>query len=218
MKKNIILLGPPGAGKGTQGQLLSKELSVPFISSGDALREEINKKSAIGEKVDSFIKKGALVPDYVIEEFIAAVLNKYDISRGFILDGFPRTVHQADFLNNYLRDINAKLDAVIYISLPEEEIIKRISGRRVCKQCGAVYNIYFNPPKHDMKCDRCGGELVQRPDDKEEVVEHRIKVYKQETKPLIDYYNNHHLLYEVQGQGMLQDVTERIRRVLNDRT
>lgn len=217
MKKHIVLLGPPGAGKGTQGQLLSKKLNIPFISSGDALRDEINKKSDIGEKVDSFIKKGALVPDYVIEEFIAMVLNKYDLSKGFILDGFPRTIHQADFLDSFL-DANAKLDVAIYLSLPEEEIIKRISGRRVCKQCGAVYNVYFNPPKNDMKCDRCGGELVQRPDDKEEVVRHRIEVYKQETKPLIDYYNSHHLLYEVQGQGTLQDVAERIEEVLNDRT
>ncbi len=217
MKTHIVLLGPPGAGKGTQGQLLSKKLNVPFISSGDVLREEISKKSVVGQKVYSFIEKGALVPDYAIEEFIAAVLNKYDLPRGFILDGFPRTIHQADFLNNYLKGINAKLDAVIYISLFEEDIIKRISGRRVCKQCGAVYNIYFNPPKYSMKCDRCGGELVQRPDDKEEVVVQRIKVYKRETKPLIDYYKNHYLLYEVNGQGMLQDVTERIEEVLNDR-
>jgi len=217
VRKHIILLGPPGAGKGTQGQLLSKNFGIPFISSGDALREEIGKNSSIGRKVFSFMEKGMLVPDSVVEEFISTILTKYDLNEGFVLDGFPRTIHQAEFLNAYLEESSANLDAVIYIYLPEDDIIKRISGRRTCKQCGAVYNVYFNPPKNDMRCDYCGSELVQREDDREEVVIKRIEVYSEETRPLIDYYKNHHLLCEVNGQGKLEDIAKRLKEVLYDR-
>ena len=217
MKTHLVLFGPPGAGKGTQGQFLSKDLGIPFISSGDALREGINKKSETAEKMYSFIKNGELVPDIVVEEFMGKILDQHTLDKGFILDGFPRTVHQAEFLNIYLSKINVNLDAVIFFLIPKEEIVKRISGRRTCEHCNAVYNIYFNSLKDDAKCERCGGNLAQREDDKKEVVIRRIEVYEEKTEPLIAYYKNKGLLSEVDALGTVEDVSKRIKEVLSDR-
>ena len=218
MKTHLVLFGPPGAGKGTQGQFLSKDLGIPFISSGDALREGINKKSQIVEKMYSFIKNGELVPDIIVEEFMGKILDQHTLDKGFILDGFPRTIHQAEFLNIYLSKINVNLDAVIFFLISKEEIVKRISGRRTCEHCNAVYNIYFNSLEDDAKCERCGGNLVQREDDKEEVVIRRIEVYEEKTEPLIAYYKNKGLLIEVDAFGTVEDVSKRIKEVLSDRT
>ncbi len=216
MKTHIILLGPPGVGKGTQGQLLGTYLNVSFISSGDALRVELSKNSGIGKKFKEYINSGLLVPDDVVEKFIEKMLGKYDLSKGFIFDGFPRTVHQADFVLNYLKQKDISLDVVLYLVIPDEKIVRRISGRRTCPNCGAVYNVYFNPPKEDMKCDVCGTKLVQRKDDQKEVVEKRIKVYTEETSPLVDYFVGKGLLYEINGLGSVTDVQNRILGVLND--
>jgi adenylate kinase len=217
MKTYLILFGPPGVGKGTQGQILSKDLAIPFISSGDALREEINKKSDIAEKMCSFMNNGELVPDIVVEEFISKMLDQYPLDKGFVFDGFPRTIHQAEFLDSYLGRINVNLDAVISLLLPKEEIVKRISGRRTCERCKAVYNIYFNSFEDDARCKKCGGNLVQREDDKEEVVIRRVEVYEEKTEPLIAYYKNKGLLIEVDALGTVEDVAKRIKEVLSDR-
>ncbi len=215
MKTHIILLGPPGAGKGTQGQLLGEKLNIPFISSGDALREEFGGNTEIAEKFKKYINAGLLVPDDVVEEFIKTLLDKYNLEKGFIFDGFPRTVHQAGFIMDYLKAKNIPLDVVLYLSIPDEEVIKRISGRRICPKCGAVYNIYFNPPKNDNLCDKCGTKLVQRDDDKENVVKKRIKVYEKETAPLIEFFKKKQLLREIDAVGSVESVQCRIQEVLN---
>jgi adenylate kinase len=215
MRTHIVLLGPPGAGKGTQGQFISKNLNIPFISSGDALREELGNNTDIGSKFRKYINAGLLVPDEIVEEFIGKLLDRYDLNDGFIFDGFPRTVHQADFIIEYLKKKNLSIDVVIYLSIKDEEIIKRISGRRICPNCGAVYNIYFNPPKFDNKCDLCGVELIYREDDKEEVVRERINVYKKETHPLINYFKEKGLLEEVEASGTVKEVQNRIQEVLH---
>ncbi len=215
MKTHIVLLGLPGVGKGTQGKLLSSKLRIPFISSGDALRNELSRHTDIAREFEKYMNAGLLVPDSTVEEFIADMLSRYDLEKGFVFDGFPRTVHQAGFINGYLTSKGTAIDAVLYLVAPDEEIIKRISGRRVCPKCGAVYNIYFNPPKEDEKCDICGTKLVQREDDKEEVVRNRIKVYKERTHPLVDYYKNLGLLYEIDALGSVDSVQQRIEAVLN---
>ncbi len=215
MKTHIILLGPPGAGKGTQGQLIGEKLNIPFISSGDALREEFGGNTEIAEKFKKYINAGLLVPDDVVEEFIETLLDKYNLEKGFIFDGFPRTVHQAGFIMDYLKAKNIPLDVVLYLSIPDEEVVKRISGRRICPKCGAVYNIYFNPPKNDNLCDKCGAKLVQRDDDKENVVEKRIKVYEKETAPLIEFFKEKQLLKEIDAVGSVESVQYRIQEVLN---
>ncbi|MCD6427928.1 MAG: adenylate kinase [Caldisericaceae bacterium] len=215
MRTHIVLLGLPGVGKGTQGQRLSARMNIPFISSGDALRNELARHTEIAEEFEKYMNAGLLVPDDIVEEFIADMLAGYNLKKGFVFDGFPRTVHQAGFVNGYLASRNTAIDAVLYLVAPDEEIIKRISGRRVCPKCGAVYNIYFNPPKEDEKCDICGTKLVQRDDDKEEVVKNRIKVYKESTHPLVDYYNNLGLLYEINAVGTVDAVQNRIEAILN---
>lgn len=216
MKTHLVLLGLPGAGKGTQGQMLSKELDIPFISSGDALRSELKKETNIAREFKEYMNAGLLVPDDIVEEFLEKLLKGYDLKKGFIFDGFPRTTHQADFIEQYLCKVKAPLEAAVYLSVPDEVIIKRISGRRVCPKCGAVYNIYYNPPKHDEICDICGTPLVQREDDMPEVVEKRIDVYKKQTKPLIEYYKSKGLLITVDANGSVQEVFNRLEGALND--
>ena len=216
MKTHLVLLGLPGAGKGTQGQMLSKKLDIPFISSGDALRSELKKETNIAREFKEYMNAGLLVPDDIVEEFLEKLLKGYDLKKGFIFDGFPRTTHQADFIEQYLCKVKAPLEAAVYLSVPDEVIIKRISGRRVCPKCGAVYNIYYNPPKHDEICDICGTPLVQREDDMPEVVEKRIDVYKKQTKPLIEYYKSKGLLITVDANGSVQEVFNRLEGALND--
>ncbi len=216
MKTHLVLLGLPGAGKGTQGQMLSKKVGIPFISSGDALRSELKKGTDIAKEFEEYMNAGLLVPDDLVEEFLEKMLKRYDLRKGFIFDGFPRTIHQAEFIERYLRKINVPLDAAVYLSVPDEVIIKRISGRRVCPKCGAVYNIYYNPPKHDEICDVCGTPLVQREDDMPDVVKKRIEVYKKQTNPLIEYYKNKGLLVTVNANGSVQEVFTRLEGALND--
>ncbi len=216
MKTHLVLLGLPGAGKGTQGQMLSKKVGIPFISSGDALRSELKKGTDIAKELEEYMNAGLLVPDDLVEEFLEKMLKRYDLRKGFIFDGFPRTIRQAEFIERYLRKINVPLDAAVYLSVPDEVIIKRISGRRVCPKCGAVYNIYYNPPKHDEICDVCGTPLVQREDDMPDVVKKRIEVYKKQTNPLIEYYKNKGLLVTVNANGSVQEVFTRLEGALND--
>lgn len=202
----LILLGPPGSGKGTQGVLLSQYFGIPQISTGDIFRKAVAENTPLGKKVKEYMDRGELVPDELVVEIVKERITQEDCKNGYILDGFPRTVKQAEMFEN----MGGKIDAVLYIYAPDEEVIKRISGRRTCEKCGAVYNVYFNPPKIEGICDKCGGKLVQRDDDKEEVVRNRLEVYKEKTKPLIEYYKKRNILKEIDGVGSVEEIFERI--------
>jgi adenylate kinase len=210
----IIILGPPGAGKGTQAKLLSSHYGIPHISTGDIIREEIKRNTALGVKIRGYVERGELVPDEDVIEIVKEKILLGNCSGGFVLDGFPRTIIQAKALDHILSDMGLRIDAVINLVVSEEEIVRRISGRRICKSCGATYHLVFNPPKKDLKCNVCGGELYQRNDDMEETVRRRVKVYNIETKPLIEYYEKRGLLINVNGVGDINSVFSEILRKL----
>ncbi len=178
----LIFLGPPGSGKGTQAELLADKLDIPHISTGDIFRDNIKKETDLGKKAKEYIDKGQLVPDHVTNYMVKGRLEKLD---GYILDGYPRTIPQAKFL-----DCIQDIDKVVEFELSDKEVIKRISGRRTCKKCGAMYHIVWNPPKKKGVCDECGSALIQRSDDKPETIKKRLEVYKKQTAPLIDYYSD----------------------------
>jgi adenylate kinase len=210
----IIILGPPGAGKGTQAKLLSSHYGIPHISTGDIIREEIKRNTALGVKIRGYVERGELVPDEDVIEIVKEKILLGNCSGGFVLDGFPRTIIQAKALDHILSDMGLRIDAVINLVVSEEEVVRRISGRRICKSCGATYHLVFNPPKKDLKCNVCGGELYQRNDDMEETVRRRVKVYNIETKPLIEYYEKRGLLINVNGVGDINSVFSEILRKL----
>jgi adenylate kinase len=217
MRKHLVLFGPPGSGKDTQGNLISEKLGIPHISSGNALREEIANGTETGKRFESLINGGNLVPDEFMFRFFEKLLANYNIEDSFVLNGFPRTIAQAEFIDKFLLEHNASIDLVINLIVEEGEIIKRLSGRRTCEKCEAVYNIYYYPPKVEGVCDLCGSKLYQRDDDAEESVKKRIEVYKGETLPLFGYYARKDLLREVDGVGSLNEVNARIMELLNDR-
>ena len=200
---NIIFFGPPGAGKGTQAELVSKELNIPTISTGAIIREALKNQTKMGKEAQSYIESGALVPDSVVIGIIEERLAKDDCNNGFILDGFPRTVPQAEALDK----MGVKIDVVLSIELPDETIIERMSGRRVCSKCGASYHIKYNPSNDNKTCDKCGVELSIRKDDDPGVVKSRLDVYHKETEPLEVYYRNKGILKAVTGQEKLEDTT-----------
>ena len=187
---NLILLGPPGAGKGTQAVKLKDKFNIPHISTGDIFRENIKKGTELGVEARGYMDKGELVPDSLVIELVKSRLSEDDCGEGFLLDGFPRTVFQAEALADFLTETGKSINMVIDIFLGREELISRISGRRVCRSCGATYHITGMPPEKDGICDKCGGELYQRPDDDEKTAENRIDVYDTQTKPLISYYES----------------------------
>ena len=206
MALNLILMGPPGAGKGTQASRLAQRLQVPAISTGDMLREEIRAGSALGREVRAYMDRGALVPDQLIIAIIEGRLQREDCSRGFILDGFPRTVTQAEALDRALYQLGGSVHRVGSLNVPTEEVVKRLSGRRTCRDCSTPYHVALDPPsKHDT-CDICGGALQQRDDDHEHVIAKRLEVYARDTAPLLDYYRNRGLLAEIDGRGKHDDV------------
>ncbi len=210
----LVMLGPPGAGKGTQAKTLAEILHVPQISTGDIFREHISNGTKLGEQVKSYTDRGELVPDDLVFEVVKSRLEEDDCSKGYILDGFPRTVKQAELLDSYLSSKGDSLTAVIDIDVPDEEIVKRLTGRRICKSCGAIYNIYFNPPKVEGVCDVCGGELYQREDDNEETVRNRLRVYREQTLPLVEYYEGKGILKKVDGRGDGREVLRRVKDAL----
>jgi adenylate kinase len=195
----IILLGAPGAGKGTQAKVLSKEYGIPHISTGDILRESVKAQTPIGLKAKGYMEKGELVPDDIVIEMVAQRVAKEDCKNGFMLDGFPRTAAQARSLDSMLGQLNRPIDLVLYFKTSQETIIQRLSGRRVCKNCGENYHIKNIPPKVAGKCDKCGGELYQRADDKEETILNRIKVYENTVPEIIEYYEGKGILRTVSG-------------------
>ncbi len=211
---NIILLGPPGAGKGTQAKKIAEHYSLPHISTGDILRENISKNTSLGVRAKSYMAKGELVPDELLITIIRDRLSKPDCSKGFLLDGYPRTVPQADALQMILTESNKKLDVVLNIDVDDEELVKRLSGRRVCASCGMSYHMIFNPPKEDELCDRCKGKLYQREDDKPEAIRNRLIVYKKQTQPLIEYYARKGLLRTVDGGKDIPEIFEDIKKIL----
>lgn len=200
----LILLGPPGAGKGTQATVLSKEYGIPHISTGDILREAVKNGLPLGIKAKEYMNKGALVPDEIVTGIVVDRLKKDDAAKGFILDGFPRTLQQAVDLDAAMAQGGISIDSVIYFETSPRVAIERLTGRRVCKKCGFNYHVKNIPPKRDGICDTCGGELFQRPDDNETVVRHRLEVYEAQTKPLVEYYSTKGLLRKVSGD---MDVT-----------
>ena len=211
----LIFLGPPGVGKGTQAEFLAKTQRIPKLSTGDVLRDAVQKKTTLGLEAKGFMDRGELVPDQVVIGLVRGRLESPDCQKGFLLDGFPRTIPQADQLAVILKSLGVTLDRVIYFTIPKEEIVKRISGRRSCPRCKAVYHIQSVPPKKDGICDGCGAELIQRNDDKPETIESRLSVYHDQTAPLIDYYNARNILSELDGSGAIDDVQRRLMALLS---
>ena len=195
----IIMLGAPGAGKGTQAKMLAVKYRIPHISTGDIFRSNIKEGTPLGKKADEYISQGLLVPDELTCDLVRERIAKEDCENGFVLDGFPRTIPQAEALDDMLKEMNTSLDYAIDVDVPDEVIVTRMGGRRACTKCGATYHISFNPTKEEGVCDICHEPTVLRDDDKPETVEKRLGVYHQQTKPLIDYYKEKELLYTIDG-------------------
>lgn len=211
---NIILLGAPGVGKGTQAHLIMEEYQIPQISTGDILRAEIKKQTNLGKEVQALMAKGELVPDDTMLEIIKCRLNEPDTSNGFILDGFPRTIQQAEALDELLAELSKTGFKVINIQVAEGEIVKRLSSRRVCVNCGKTYSLLLDPPPGNGRCRICRGEIIQRKDDEEETVRKRLGVYQEKTAPLISYYQNKGNLYELNGMQPVNDVFKDIKQII----
>ncbi|WP_226671059.1 adenylate kinase [Metabacillus litoralis] len=203
---NLVLMGLPGAGKGTQAERIVEKYNIPHISTGDMFRAAMKEETELGLQAKSFIDKGELVPDEVTIGIVRERLGKNDCQKGFLLDGFPRTVAQADALEGILADLNKQIDYVINIEVNKDILMERLTGRRICKQCGATYHLVFNPPTEEGKCDKCGGELYQRADDNEETVANRLEVNLQQTQPLLDFYNEKGYLKNIDGEQDIKQV------------
>lgn len=212
---NLILLGPPGSGKGTQGERLQEDFRLPYYATGDILRAAVKEGTEVGKQAKEYMDRGDLVPDEVIIGVIAERLQQEEASDGFILDGFPRTEPQAEALDQKMKELGRELTAAILIEVPEEEVIRRLSGRRTCEENPShIYHVDFDPPKKEGICDIDGGNLIVRDDDKPEVVKHRQETYRQKTEPLIDYYEERGILNTVKGDATPDEVEERIHAVL----
>jgi adenylate kinase len=212
---NLILLGPPGAGKGTQAQRMVDRYHIPQISTGDILRTAVKESTPLGMKAKGFMDQGQLVPDEVVIGIVEERLRTSDCHRGLILDGFPRTTTQAEALQAILAKIGKSIDHVINIEVEPEELVRRLTGRRTCKNCGAMFHLLFQPPKKEGICDRCGGTLYQRADDKEETIRTRLKEYEKQTAPLIQYYQGKKTLRSIQGVGGPGQIFDQIVRLLD---
>ena len=210
----IVLLGPPGAGKGTQAKSISNRYSIPHISTGDIFRKNISENTPLGIEAKSYMDNGQLVPDEVTINMVKDRLQQDDCKNGYLLDGFPRTVHQAEALDNFLTEREESIATALLIEVPKEFILERMTGRRVCPSCGASYHIKFNPPTNDGKCDLCGSDVIQRKDDTEETVKERLDVYENQTQPLIDFYKNKKQLSVVDGTQAINEVFESICKIL----
>jgi adenylate kinase len=211
---NLIFLGPPGAGKGTQAQRLREDFHLPYIATGDMLREAVKNGSELGRKAKEYMDAGKLVPDELIIAMFVERLQEGDTEDGFILDGFPRTIPQAEALAEELQKLGRRITAVLLIDVPDDVLVERISGRRVCVKAGHNYHVKYDPPKHDMVCDQDGSRLIQRDDDKPEVVRERLKTYHEQTEPLIEYYDERGLLRRFDGTRSPDEVHRHIRATI----
>jgi adenylate kinase len=211
---NLVLLGPPGSGKGTQGERLQEDFRLPYWATGDILRTAVKEGTEIGKKAKEFMDAGDLVPDEVIIGVIAERLGGGDAGDGFILDGFPRTTPQAEALGAKMTELGRELTAAILIDVPEDEVIRRLGGRRTCKENGHVFHVEFDPPKVEGVCDVCGGELIIRDDDKPDVIKHRLATYAEKTEPLVSYYEEQGILRKVDGARPPEEVEEKIHALL----
>lgn len=211
-----VLLGPPGAGKGTQAVRLVEKYEIPHISTGDIFRKNIKEGTELGKKAQEYMNAGALVPDELVVDLVKDRLQQDDCKNGFLLDGFPRTIFQAEKLDEFLSESNLKMDIVINLKVEKDALIKRLTGRRVCKDCGASYHIVNIPPKKEGVCDICGGELIQRKDDNIETVENRINVYEEQTAPLIGYYKEAGSLVDFNGEASLDEVFDAIVQAIGE--
>lgn len=207
---NLIFLGPPGAGKGTQAKKICEKYKLTQIATGDILREHLRNETGLGKKAKEYIDNGNLVPNDVIIDMMRYEIEKTKKEGGFLLDGFPRTVPQAEALDDLMSELDDNIDLALVIEVPNEELEKRLTGRRVCPKCGTSYHILFNPPKEDGKCDHDGEDLIQRKDDNIETVRNRLDVYEKETKPIINYYENQGLAKRISGVGSVSDIFEKI--------
>ena len=213
---NIILMGLPGAGKGTQASEIVKKYPIPHISTGDMFRKAIREETELGKKAKSFMDRGELVPDEVTVGIVKERLSEDDAKKGFLLDGFPRTIDQAEALNDIMSDLNREIEAVINIEVPEEELMNRLTGRRICEKCGTTYHLVFNPPKVEGVCDLDGGKLYQREDDNTETVSNRLKVNIKQSKPILEYYDQKCVLKNIDGAKDIDDVTSDVIQILDD--
>ena len=205
----LVLVGPPGAGKGTQAGFIASHFEIPKISTGDIFRDNVSRGTELGTTAKSYMDAGDLVPDEVTNAMVRDRLAEPDAANGFLLDGFPRNVAQADVLEEILTELGTPLDVVLELEVDFEEVVNRLSGRRTCKKCGHVWHLEFDPPAVEGVCDKCGGELYQRDDDKPETVRNRLKVYSEQTQPLIEHYSGKGALVSIDAQGAVEDVTER---------
>jgi len=212
MSVRVIFLGPPGAGKGTQASRLAQEWGVPHVATGDMLREAAQNGTRLGLEAKRYMDRGALVPDEVVIGLVDERLAQTDAVRGWVLDGFPRTAPQAEALGQRLNQRGLDLDRVIFFRVSREELLRRLTGRRVCRECGTAFHLVFNPPATPDRCDRCGGPLYQRADDAESAVQHRLEVFATQTAPLLDYYRQRNVLTEVSGEGSVEHVADAIRK------
>jgi len=206
----LILVGPPGAGKGTQAVALAAHYKIPHISTGDIFRANLNNGTELGKQAQSFMDRGELVPDSVTNEMVKDRLGNSDVANGFLLDGFPRNTNQAEVLDVILKDKKMPLDAALELSIDNSEIIRRLSGRRTCRNCSATFHKDFEKPKVDGVCDKCNGELYQREDDKEEVITRRLEIYAQQTEPIISYYKKAGILKKMSAIGDVAEITQKV--------
>lgn len=206
----LLILGPPGSGKGTQSKKLSSFLKIPHISTGDIFRDHLSRNTELGQKIRKYMERGEYVPDEIVNAVVKERISFPDCRKGFILDGYPRTLKQLEALDEILEELGEKIDAVIYLHVSEEEVMKRLSARRVCPSCGAVYNLIYNPPRNDEVCDSCNTKLIQRDDDLPEVVKNRLYVYYSSVKPIIEKYQERGLLIYINAEGEMDRVLERI--------
>jgi adenylate kinase len=205
----VVLVGPPGAGKGTQAQFISSNLSIPKISTGDIFRYNVSSGTALGRQAKAFMDRGDLVPDEITIAMVRSRLQEDDALDGFLLDGFPRTVPQAETLQKMLAEWDTRLDIVLELVVDDDEVVRRLSGRRTCRKCGRIWHVVFDPPARQGLCDDCGGELFQRDDDQEETIRHRLDVYQQQTRPLISFYADEGTLLGIDATGPVEEITDR---------
>ena len=214
MAMRLVLLGAPGAGKGTQAKMLLEKYTIPQISTGDILRKAVADGTPLGKEAKVIMDQGGLVSDKIVLGLVEERVKQPDCQGGFILDGFPRNTAQAEALDTMLSDMKMPLTVALAVDVDQSELLKRLTGRRTCKDCQQMYNIFFTPPKSDSKCDKCGGDLFQRDDDKEETIKKRLEVYNQQTAPLIDYYSRKNIMKSVQGTGSIEDIFTKVTAAL----